>query len=69
MELNELHRGRLIDHVQLVVRDLDAARRFYAAVLGVLNIPVSGSSDGFFWSDELVISTRDSPAPTAAART
>ena len=62
MELNELHRGRLIDHVQLVVRDLDAARRFYAAVLGVLNIPVSGSSDGFFWSDELVISTRDSPA-------
>jgi catechol 2,3-dioxygenase-like lactoylglutathione lyase family enzyme len=62
MELHELHRGRLIDHVQLVVRDLDAARRFYAPVLAVLSIPTSGSSDGFFWADELVISTPDSAA-------
>ena len=27
METQELHRGRLIDHLQLVVRDLDASRR------------------------------------------
>ena len=33
MAAQELHRGRLIDHLQLVVRDLDASRRFYGAVL------------------------------------
>ena len=33
METMELHRGRLIDHLQLVVRDLDASFRFYRAVL------------------------------------
>ena len=27
METNELHRGRLIDHLQLVVRDLPASQR------------------------------------------
>ena len=32
METQELHRGRLIDHIQLVVRDLAAAQRFYAAI-------------------------------------
>lgn len=62
MEAQELHRGRLIDHIQLVVRDLDASRRFYEAVLDVLGIPVSGEGPGFFWTDELVISTADSPA-------
>lgn len=25
----ELHRGRLIDHIQLVVADIEASRRFY----------------------------------------
>jgi catechol 2,3-dioxygenase-like lactoylglutathione lyase family enzyme len=62
MELHELHRGRLFDHVQLVVRDLGASRRFYAAVLEVLGIPVGGEGDGFFWADELVVSSADSPA-------
>lgn len=62
METRELHRGRLIDHVQLVVRDLGASRRFYEAVLAVLDIPVSGEGDGFFWADELVVSTADSGA-------
>src|SRR5690606_25454605 len=28
----DLHRGRLLDHVQLVVRDLPAAERFYTAI-------------------------------------
>ncbi|MBF6617106.1 VOC family protein [Pollutimonas thiosulfatoxidans] len=64
METMELHRGRLIDHIQLVVQDLAASRRFYAAVLDVLNIPISGTADGFFWADELVISSADSPAAT-----
>lgn len=36
METQELHRGRLIDHIQLVVQDLPASRVFYEAVLGAL---------------------------------
>jgi catechol 2,3-dioxygenase-like lactoylglutathione lyase family enzyme len=57
----ELHRGRLIDHIQLVVRDLNASRRFYEAVFRVLEIPVSGSEGKHFWADELFISTASSP--------
>ncbi|HWL28522.1 MAG TPA: VOC family protein [Burkholderiaceae bacterium] len=64
MELHELHRGRLIDHVQLVVKDLAASQRFYDAVLTVLQIPMGGTGDGFFWADELVVSAADSPAAT-----
>jgi catechol 2,3-dioxygenase-like lactoylglutathione lyase family enzyme len=60
METQELHRGRLIDHIQLVVRDLPAARRFYEAVFKSLNIPISGSGDEHFWADELFISTPES---------
>ena len=58
----ELHRGRLIDHVQLVVRDLAASRRFYQAILDVLDVPVGGEGKGFFWADEFVVSSADSPA-------
>jgi catechol 2,3-dioxygenase-like lactoylglutathione lyase family enzyme len=32
----ELHRGRLIDHIQLRCADLAACKRFYATVLAVL---------------------------------
>ena len=62
METNELHRGRLIDHLQLVVRDLDASRRFYQAVFDVLEIPMSGSGEDYFWADELFISAASSAA-------
>ncbi|HKQ25232.1 MAG TPA: VOC family protein [Burkholderiales bacterium] len=62
METQELHRGRLIDHIQLVVRDLSSAQTFYAAIFNVLNIPMGGSGDGFFWADELFVSTPDSNA-------
>ncbi len=62
METNELHRGRLIDHLQLVVRDLDASRRFYQAVFDVLEIPMSGSGEDYFWADELFVSTASSAA-------
>lgn len=57
----ELHRGRLIDHVQLVVADLEASRRFYEAVFGVLDIPVESNSPSHFWGDELFISTPGGP--------
>jgi len=32
----ELHLGRVLDHVHLRVRDLEASRRFYEAALGAL---------------------------------
>jgi catechol 2,3-dioxygenase-like lactoylglutathione lyase family enzyme len=62
MQTNELHRGRLIDHVQIVVRDLTASRAFYAAVFEVLQVPIGGESEGFFWADEFCVSTADSAA-------
>ena len=62
METQELHRGRLIDHIQLVVADLGASRRFYEAILRVLDIPIGGEADDFFWADELFISSADSEA-------
>ena len=58
----ELHRGRLIDHIQLVVRDLAASRRFYEAVLRALDVPIGGVGDDYFWADELFVSSADSPA-------
>jgi catechol 2,3-dioxygenase-like lactoylglutathione lyase family enzyme len=66
METQELHRGRLIDHVQLVVKDLAASKRFYQAVFDVLGIPMGGQGDDYFWADELFISTRDSSAAQGA---
>jgi lactoylglutathione lyase len=61
METNQLQRGRLIDHVQLVVKDLAASRRFYDAALGALGIPLGGELDDHsFWYDELFVSSKDS---------
>ena len=62
MATQQLHRGRLIDHIQLVVRDLAASQRFYTAVLDTLGIPIGGSDDSYFWADELFVSTADSQA-------
>ncbi len=62
METTQLHRGRLIDHIQLVVGDLTASQTFYTAVLAVLDIPIVGTADGYFWADELVVSSAESPA-------
>ena len=66
METQELHRGRLIDHIQLVVRDLDASRAFYAAVFDVLGVPLGGDGGNYFWADELFVSTADSEAAQGA---
>lgn len=62
MELQELHRGRLIDHIQLVVADLNASRRFYESIFQVLEIPISGAEEDYFWADEFVVSSAGSPA-------
>lgn len=60
MEKKERHRGRLIDHIGLVVRDLAASKAFYSAVFGALKIPMGGSDERNFWADELFVSTSDS---------
>lgn len=62
METNEIYRGRLIDHLQLIVRDLPASKKFYKAVFDVLGIPVAGEADDHIWADELFISSADSEA-------
>lgn len=35
----QVQRGRLIDHIHLRARDLEATKRFYRAVLQVLDVP------------------------------
>jgi catechol 2,3-dioxygenase-like lactoylglutathione lyase family enzyme len=62
METQQIHRGRLIDHLHLVVRDVAASRRFYEAVLGALGIPMGGGGEDWFWADELFVSSADSEA-------
>ncbi|RYZ91180.1 MAG: VOC family protein [Proteobacteria bacterium] len=62
METQEIYRGRLIDHLQLVVNDFPQSRTFYKAVFKVLDIPIGGEADDHIWADELFISTKDSEA-------
>ncbi|MFP5391320.1 MAG: VOC family protein [Gammaproteobacteria bacterium] len=62
MESTTLHRGRLFDHVHLVVRDLAASQTFYTAALKALGLDIGGTGPGFFWADELFVSSSDSPA-------
>ena len=66
METRELHRGRLIDHIQLVVKDLAASKRFYTAAFGALGIPIGGEGPDYFWADELFVSGKDSKAAQGA---
>jgi catechol 2,3-dioxygenase-like lactoylglutathione lyase family enzyme len=49
----ELKRGRLLDHLHLTVHDLEASRRFYAAILEVLGIPMVVAMPHHFFADEL----------------
>jgi len=66
METPDLHRGRLIDHIQLVVRDLPASQAFYTAVFDALQIPMGAVGEDYFWADELFVSTADSKAAQGA---
>lgn len=49
------HVGRLVDHVHLVVADLDRSHRFYAAALDVLGVPVHKGEHAFH-AEELYVS-------------
>jgi catechol 2,3-dioxygenase-like lactoylglutathione lyase family enzyme len=51
----KFHRGRLIDHVLIVSKDLDASREFYEAVLGVLGVEIEREGEGWFMADELFV--------------
>jgi class 3 adenylate cyclase/catechol 2,3-dioxygenase-like lactoylglutathione lyase family enzyme len=57
----EYHLGRLIDHVHLRVRDLEASKRFYDAVLTALGSCLGGEGEGYFWADELYASDDGEP--------
>lgn len=58
----EYQRGRLFDHVQLRVRDLEASRRFYRAVLETLEPPIPiVEGQGWFFADELFVDIADGP--------
>lgn len=48
METMELYRGRLVDHVQLVVRDIKKSRAFYDSVFEALGIPLGGEFPGYY---------------------
>jgi len=66
MQVQEIHRGRLIDHIHLVVPDLERSKRFYSAVLAALGRSLGGEGPGFFWADELFVSTPESLAAAGA---
>ena len=56
----ESHAGRLLDHVHLRVRDLEASKRFYVGALAPLGLAVR-DGDGWFAADELFVSDDGTP--------
>jgi catechol 2,3-dioxygenase-like lactoylglutathione lyase family enzyme len=51
-----------VARLRSVVADVDASKRFYAAVLGALGLSIGGTGPDFFWVDELFVSSKDSKA-------
>jgi catechol 2,3-dioxygenase-like lactoylglutathione lyase family enzyme len=51
------HLGRLIDHVHLVVRDIEVSRRFYRAVLNAIGRELTYEAPDCFACDELFVSS------------
>jgi catechol 2,3-dioxygenase-like lactoylglutathione lyase family enzyme len=58
----EFHQGRLLDHVHLRVRDLEASKRFYGAALEALGLALTGDFERAFVADELFVSADGEPA-------
>lgn len=58
------HRGRLIDHVHLRVRDLAASKQFYRAALGALGREPVYESDVAIAFDELWIDAAGEAGPS-----
>jgi catechol 2,3-dioxygenase-like lactoylglutathione lyase family enzyme len=57
----EAHAGRLLDHLHLCVRDVEASKRFYAGVVEPLGLGITGGGDGWFSVDELFVSSDGEP--------
>ena len=55
------HQGRLLDHVHLRVRDLEASKAFYTAALEAVGLPIVMEGPGFFTADELFVSSDGEP--------
>jgi catechol 2,3-dioxygenase-like lactoylglutathione lyase family enzyme len=60
MATRERHRGRLIDHIGMVVRDFPACKAFYTAAFNALQIPIGGADEHNLWADELFIGSTES---------
>jgi catechol 2,3-dioxygenase-like lactoylglutathione lyase family enzyme len=61
MVMPEEHTGRLFDHVAIRVRDIEASRAFYAAVLEPLGLRIGASADGGFSVDEFFVGCHEMP--------
>jgi catechol 2,3-dioxygenase-like lactoylglutathione lyase family enzyme len=57
----EFHQGRLLDHVHLRVRDLEASKHFYRAALEALGLAITHESESAFAADELYVSDDGEP--------
>jgi catechol 2,3-dioxygenase-like lactoylglutathione lyase family enzyme len=57
----EAHAGRLLDHVHLRVRDLEASKRFYRAAAEALGLELR-EGDDWFALDELWVSDDGDPS-------
>jgi catechol 2,3-dioxygenase-like lactoylglutathione lyase family enzyme len=60
--MQEAHTGRLFDHVGIHVRDVEASRAFYAAVLEPLGLRIASTPDGGFSADELYVNDLGTPS-------
>ena len=61
MSAMRFHQGRLLDHVHLRVRDLEASKAFYRAVLEVVGSGLTWEHEESFAADELFVSTDGEP--------
>ncbi len=55
------HQGRLLDHVHLRVRDLDASKAFYRAALAALGRRLTTEREEAFSADELYVTADKEP--------
>lgn len=53
----QLHKGRLIDHVHLIVEDLERSKIFYKKCLEALGLSLTMEADTYFIADELFVSS------------
>jgi catechol 2,3-dioxygenase-like lactoylglutathione lyase family enzyme len=55
----KFHKGRLIDHLHLRVKDLERSKQFYRACAEALDLKITQETPDFFIIDELFVSSAD----------